>query len=80
MRLVIIWNYDYKETVPIEYSSAEAFLADFEIAIRQESQSLVFANCIWPVDQFLINFANDGKVYYCPPTVITVDEWFAGDY
>jgi hypothetical protein len=83
MRLVIEYSvgdgctYSCTETVPVEYSSPEAFAVDFEQFCLSEHASTVwprrvaiFAGRSWNVDDF---FADD---QFWAPGVMTVDEWF----
>ena len=87
MRLVIeytvgngcSWSAD--NTVPVEYESAEAFAVEFEEACKearvQAKQSnghwleFTFAGREWDADCFFLDDV------YCPPEVLTVDEWFS---
>jgi hypothetical protein len=88
MRLVIEYyvGVDYTwsvtNTVPVEYESAEAFVVEFEEACKearvQAKQTrrhwleFTFAGLEWDADCF---FTSDGE--YCPPEILTVDEWFS---
>jgi hypothetical protein len=91
MRLVIKWShgdectYSCDETEPVEYSSAEAFIVDFESAIESAVAAnlgeFMFANCTWWTDDFQYRMY-DAKNRYkgqgiVLPSVLTVDEWFA---
>jgi len=88
MRLVIEYTvgdgctYHAVNTVPVEYESAEAFFVEFEEACKevrvQAKQTrrhwleFTFAGLEWDADCF---FTSDGD--YCPPEILTVDEWFS---
>jgi len=88
MRLVIEYyvgdgyTWSATNTVPVEYESAEAFVVEFEEACKearvQAKQTrrhwleFTFAGLEWDADCF---FTSDGE--YCPPEILTVDEWFS---
>jgi hypothetical protein len=88
MRLVIEYyvgdgyTWSATNTVPVEYESAEAFVVEFEEACKearvQAKQTrrhwleFTFAGLEWDADCF---FTSDGD--YCPPEILTVDEWFS---
>jgi hypothetical protein len=68
-------------TIPVEYESAEAFAVEFEWACEQARAQAKQTNCYWLEFTFAgkewdaDNFFEEGV--YCPPEVLTVDEWFA---
>lgn len=69
-------------TVPVDYESAEAFAVDFEKVAMDTYNTganygtFMFADHEW----FCQNHAyyDNGKIVYNAPTILTVDEWFAG--
>lgn len=88
MRLVIEYMsgdghvYSCKNTVPVEYESAETFAVEFEQFCHEKYHMaqcppytsfncFMFAGKYWDVSDFFEN-----KVYY-PPEISTVDEWFS---
>jgi hypothetical protein len=83
MRLVIEYtegdgcSWYATNTIPVEYESAEAFAVEFEEACHLQynknswqHKNFILAGKEWDVDDFF----DDGN--YCPPEVLTVDEWF----
>lgn len=81
MRLVVEFIYGdgctYSGTVtrPVEYSSPEAFLVEFEEACRKVLNSynirdFEFAGHIWEPGIFF------HKEDFYPPDIMTIDEWF----
>lgn len=84
MRLVLKYTvgdgctYHCDVVLPVEYESGEALLVDFEDAAQKARK----ANRSWYMAEFTLaghefladSFFEDGV--YCPPEVLTVDEWF----
>lgn len=76
MKLVVLYSigdgctYHCTETLPIEYSSAEQFLIDFENnVLNHQSFSVGLRTFDWR------DFFFEEKYY--SPAVLTIDEWFA---
>jgi len=65
------YTYGCTVTVPIEYSSAEAAIVDFEELCKGKSKEFPFAG--HPFDPH--DFHYDG-VYY-GPSILTLDEWYS---
>jgi hypothetical protein len=90
MRLVVKYSigdgftWGAEVVVPVFYESAEAFLVDFEAAVKSDRAR--YQNR-WRVEEsikmggqhfcFADFFSEDGT--YCPPTVMTVDDWFQSE-
>lgn len=88
MRLVIVYHmgdgctYSCTETVPVEYESAEAFAVDFEKVAMDTYNTganygaFMFAGHEWYTENHA--YYDNGENVYDAPTILTVDEWFAG--
>jgi len=86
MRLVIVYQmgdgytYSCRNTVPVEYESAEAFAVEFEKAAKDSYKTganygnFMFAGHKWSSQNHA--YYDNGKDVYDEPTVLTVDEWF----
>ena len=88
MRLVIEYTvgdgytYSATETVPVVYESAEAFMVEFEQAVRDDWTKPIFERGIkmggaeFDSSSFMIwNDRTETHDYY-GPNIYTVDEWF----
>jgi hypothetical protein len=81
MRLVVEFvvgdgcTYSSTVTRPVEYSSAEAFLVEFEEACRiADSDPTTWYFQFAQYDWEPVVFFEGGE--FCPPDVMTIDEWF----
>lgn len=82
MRLVLEYNdgdgytYGYTVALPIEYESAEALLVDFDEAMNNAHKNNDARDInIGGHNFYCGTFFENGK--YWPPTIYTIDEWFA---
>ena len=81
MRLVLEYTesdgytWQCNTTLPVEYESAEALAVDFEEAMRKakdnNSSDVEIAGHTFDYGAFF-----EGE-FYCEPTILTIDEWFA---
>lgn len=85
MQLVIIYHvtdgctYGFNDVLPVEYSSAEAFLEDFmnlceDRWLSSKFEDFEFAGHKWNLSRFFDN----GSFY--SPEILTVREWFLQKY